>query len=86
YSSGRESGTVEVDVAERRHVRKIKGGGPGMVTYRNEHTIAVRSEARARPMARSALHANAGHKNRRHGKEGRHRTVRPADAGRGCGR
>jgi hypothetical protein len=23
-------------------VRKIKGGGPGMVTYRNEHTIAVR--------------------------------------------
>ncbi|HVL25768.1 MAG TPA: NFACT RNA binding domain-containing protein [Thermomicrobiales bacterium] len=42
YSSGRESGTVEVDVAERRHVRKIKGGGPGMVTYRNEHTIAVR--------------------------------------------
>jgi predicted ribosome quality control (RQC) complex YloA/Tae2 family protein len=42
YSSGRESGSVEVDVAERRHVRKIKGGGPGMVTYRNEHTIAVR--------------------------------------------
>lgn len=42
YSSGRESGTVEVDVAERRHVRKMKGAGPGMVTYRNEHTIAVR--------------------------------------------
>jgi predicted ribosome quality control (RQC) complex YloA/Tae2 family protein len=42
YSSGRESGTVEVDVAERRHVRKIRGGGPGMVTYRNEHTVAVR--------------------------------------------
>ena len=42
YSSGRESGTVEVDVAERRHVRKIKGAGPGMVTYRNERTIAVR--------------------------------------------
>jgi predicted ribosome quality control (RQC) complex YloA/Tae2 family protein len=23
-------------------VKKIKGAGPGMVTYRNEHTIAVR--------------------------------------------
>ncbi|HLU36345.1 MAG TPA: NFACT RNA binding domain-containing protein, partial [Thermomicrobiales bacterium] len=42
YSGSRESGTVEVDVAPRRHVRKIKGGGPGMVTYRNEWTIAVR--------------------------------------------
>jgi predicted ribosome quality control (RQC) complex YloA/Tae2 family protein len=42
YSGSRESGTVEVDVAERRHVRKIKGGGPGMVTYRNERTIPVR--------------------------------------------
>lgn len=42
YSGSRESGTVEVDVTERRHVRKIKGGGPGMVTYRNERTIAVR--------------------------------------------
>jgi hypothetical protein len=26
----------------RRDVRKIKGAGPGMVTYRNERTIAVR--------------------------------------------
>ncbi len=42
YSGSRESGTVEVDVTARRHVRKIKGGGPGMVTYRNERTIAVR--------------------------------------------
>jgi predicted ribosome quality control (RQC) complex YloA/Tae2 family protein len=42
YSSSRNSGQVEVDVAKRRHVRKIKGAGPGMVTYRNERTIAVR--------------------------------------------
>jgi predicted ribosome quality control (RQC) complex YloA/Tae2 family protein len=42
YSSARESGSVEIDVAKRRHVRKIKGGGPGMVTYRNEHTILVK--------------------------------------------
>jgi predicted ribosome quality control (RQC) complex YloA/Tae2 family protein len=41
YSAARESGRVEVDVAPRRHVRKIKGAGPGMVTYRNERTIRV---------------------------------------------
>ena len=50
YSSARESGAVEVDAAPRRHVRKIKGGRPGMVTYRNERTIRVqpRSEERLR--------------------------------------
>ena len=42
YSSARASGTVEVDVTARRNVRKIKGAGPGMVTFRNERTIAVR--------------------------------------------
>ena len=42
YSGSRNDGTVEVDVARRRDVRKIKGGGPGMVTYRNEYTIPVR--------------------------------------------
>jgi predicted ribosome quality control (RQC) complex YloA/Tae2 family protein len=41
YSAARESGRVEVDVAPRRHVRKLKGGGPGMVIYRNERTIRV---------------------------------------------
>ena len=41
-SAARESGAVEVDVARRRFVRKIKGSRPGMVTYRNERTIRVR--------------------------------------------
>jgi predicted ribosome quality control (RQC) complex YloA/Tae2 family protein len=41
YSAARESGRVEVDVAPRRYVRKIKGARPGMVTYRNERTIRV---------------------------------------------
>ncbi|MFN8676851.1 MAG: NFACT RNA binding domain-containing protein [Thermomicrobiales bacterium] len=41
YSAARESGGVEVDVAPRRYVRKHKGAGPGMVTYRNERTIRV---------------------------------------------
>jgi predicted ribosome quality control (RQC) complex YloA/Tae2 family protein len=39
YSPAREEGRVLVDVTERRHVRKIKGGQPGMVTYRNESPI-----------------------------------------------
>lgn len=42
YSHGRESTSVEVDATERRNVRKIKGSGPGMVTYRNERTLNVR--------------------------------------------
>jgi predicted ribosome quality control (RQC) complex YloA/Tae2 family protein len=42
YSSARASARVEVDATKRRHVRKIKGAGPGMVTYRQERTIAVR--------------------------------------------
>lgn len=42
YSAARNGATVEVDVTRRRHVRKIKGSGPGMVTYRNERTLAVR--------------------------------------------
>ncbi len=42
YSAARGSANVEVDVTRRRHVRKIKGAGPGMVTYRQERTVAVR--------------------------------------------
>jgi predicted ribosome quality control (RQC) complex YloA/Tae2 family protein len=55
YSSARESGHVEVDITRRRHVRKIKGTGPGMVTYRNERTISVapRSEAQVANVLRS---------------------------------
>ena len=41
YSKSRTSGKVEVDLARRRDVRKIKGAGPGMVTYRNERTLLV---------------------------------------------
>jgi predicted ribosome quality control (RQC) complex YloA/Tae2 family protein len=39
YSASRGEARVLVDVTERRHVRKIKGGKPGMVTYRNESPI-----------------------------------------------
>jgi predicted ribosome quality control (RQC) complex YloA/Tae2 family protein len=41
-SASRNDSAVEVDVCRRRDVRKLKGGGPGLVTYRNERTIRVR--------------------------------------------
>lgn len=46
YSAKQGESKVIVDVTERRYVRKIRGGGPGMVTYRNEETrtAAPRSE------------------------------------------
>ncbi len=42
YSPKRGEARVLVDVTQRKHVRKIKGGKPGMVTYRNEEPITVR--------------------------------------------
>ncbi len=45
YSGGRTSTSVEVDATKRRYVRKIKGAGPGMVTYRNERTLNVRPQS-----------------------------------------
>lgn len=41
YSAARTTGRTLVDVTERRFVRKIKGGKPGMVTYRNESPLDV---------------------------------------------
>lgn len=47
YSQSRSEGRVLVDVTRRKYVRKIKGGKPGMVTYRNESTIEVTPRAEA---------------------------------------
>jgi len=41
YSGKRADAKVIVDVTYRRYVRKIKGGGAGQVTYRNEETRTV---------------------------------------------
>jgi predicted ribosome quality control (RQC) complex YloA/Tae2 family protein len=41
YSSARESDRVDVDVTERRYVKRAPGRRPGMVTYRNERTLYV---------------------------------------------
>ncbi|PJF24842.1 MAG: hypothetical protein CUN53_15795 [Phototrophicales bacterium] len=38
YSAKRQEAKVEVDVTLRKHVRKLRGASPGMVTYRNEET------------------------------------------------
>ncbi len=41
YSAARREARVPVDVTERRHVRPIRGAGPGQVTYREERTLVV---------------------------------------------
>jgi predicted ribosome quality control (RQC) complex YloA/Tae2 family protein len=41
FSASRSDSMVSVDICRRRDVRKIKGAGPGMVTYRNERTVRV---------------------------------------------
>ncbi len=41
YSPARGESQVDVDVTERRFVRRVRGGHPGLVTYRNERVIRV---------------------------------------------
>ena len=40
-SASRGAGIVAVDCTLRRHVARVPGGPPGLVTYRNERTIPV---------------------------------------------
>jgi predicted ribosome quality control (RQC) complex YloA/Tae2 family protein len=39
FSALRNSTSVDVIITERRHVRKVVGGPPGLVTYRNERVV-----------------------------------------------
>ncbi len=41
YSQARGSTSVPVDYALQRHIRHMKGGGPGMVIYERERTINI---------------------------------------------
>lgn len=41
YSKLRGEGSASVDVTRVKYVKKIKGGGQGMVTYRNERNLTV---------------------------------------------
>jgi predicted ribosome quality control (RQC) complex YloA/Tae2 family protein len=40
-SEARNASAVEVDVTDRRYVKKIPGGSPGLVRYSNERTVRV---------------------------------------------
>lgn len=40
-SASKHSSVVAVDVTQKRHVRRPRGGAPGLVTYRNERTLHV---------------------------------------------
>lgn len=44
YSAARHERQVAVDITERRYVRRLPEGGPGMVTYRQETTLLVTPE------------------------------------------
>jgi predicted ribosome quality control (RQC) complex YloA/Tae2 family protein len=44
YSQARAAASVAVDYTEQRHVRHLKGGGPGLVTYERERTLHVAPE------------------------------------------
>ncbi|MBI3964083.1 MAG: NFACT family protein [Chloroflexi bacterium] len=41
FSQARGAGQVAVDYTQRRYVRKVPGGAPGLITYRNERTLSV---------------------------------------------
>ena len=41
YSEARGTTSTPVDYTLQRHVRHMKGGGPGLVTYEREHTVYV---------------------------------------------
>jgi predicted ribosome quality control (RQC) complex YloA/Tae2 family protein len=41
YSSLRSSASVDVEIARRRHVRKVRGGPTGLVTYQAECAVRV---------------------------------------------
>lgn len=45
YSKARSSGTAAVDYTERKNVRKMKNGKPGMVNYKNFQTIFPKKDA-----------------------------------------
>ncbi|MCX6358308.1 MAG: NFACT RNA binding domain-containing protein [Armatimonadetes bacterium] len=40
-SASKHSSVVAVDVTQKKHVRRPRGGAPGLVTYRNERTLHV---------------------------------------------
>jgi predicted ribosome quality control (RQC) complex YloA/Tae2 family protein len=46
HSAARGSSAVEVDLTQRRYVKKVPGGPPGLVRYANERTLRVMPRSR----------------------------------------
>lgn len=44
YSSGRESGKVEIDYTQKKHLNKPKGAKPGFVTYQTYKSIVASTD------------------------------------------
>src|SRR5439155_26812188 len=44
HSQARGAGSVAVDFTARKHVQRVKGSRPGLVTYRGERTLHVAPE------------------------------------------
>jgi predicted ribosome quality control (RQC) complex YloA/Tae2 family protein len=44
YSPTREEARAAVDVTQRRYVKRVRRGRPGLVTYRNERTVQVKPQ------------------------------------------
>lgn len=56
YSQARGSTSVPIDYTLQRHVRHMKGGGPGMVIYERERTLNVIPTGNADVPDKSALY------------------------------
>ena len=41
YSPRRSEGRLDIDFTQRKHVRKVKGGQPGQVTYSQNRTVVA---------------------------------------------
>jgi len=59
YSKGRESASVPVDYALRKHVRKPNGARPGMVIYDNQRTLWVTPDPELNPILKRHLGGSA---------------------------
>jgi predicted ribosome quality control (RQC) complex YloA/Tae2 family protein len=57
HSAARGEKQVPVDLTKRRFVHRVRGGHPGLVSYRNERTLWVEQESRSGPSAMEQDHS-----------------------------
>jgi len=41
YSKGRDAEKVEIDYAEKKHIKKVNGGAPGFVIYHTNYSMSI---------------------------------------------